>query len=438
MDGAEDVRWALPLVIAALALRLRLLQPLAAVAGLAVGLCVIYSPQQPAHSLMLLTFFVAGSGSTKLTARLRAKKAAAAAGATVAIEVTGGKPRQRRRRRTSRSPSAPPSAAAASTTTHVKASDASDAKRGRTLEQVLAVGLVPALLCVAQERWHRDWGLCYLCYLAACAGDTLASEFGSLASARPLLVTTLRPVAAGQDGAISLAGTIASLVGGALVGACAGTPAGLLQGIVAGGAGSLLDSVLGALLQRPELLAGKPRLWKSLNCLVNLLSSSAIAAAAPLAAEHARLVLPPLALLLLLLCAATTGLSGTDARKVLHLGTSVLVVFTDAASPSHLPGSTIRPLLLALAALVAAGSALSWSRVWSSSPLARFEAAPGECRNYYTVTTELAHPSRAHPSRVKTQERYCPPQISDERSATWLLLHVAWQTVLLLGSPATH
>eukprot|EP01043_Picozoa_sp_COSAG02_P027313 COSAG02_NODE_1605_length_11721_cov_163.467475_1_plen_402_part_00 len=395
MDAAEDVRWALPLVIAALALRLRLLQPLAAVAGLAVGLCVIYSPQQPAHSLMLLTFFVAGSGSTKLTARLRAKKAAAAAAAAAKVisEAVDGKPRQRRRRRTSRSPSAPPSAAAAAwTTTHVKASDASDAKRGRTLAQVLAVGLVPALLCVAQERWHTDWGLCYLCYLAACAGDTLASEFGSLASARPLLVTTLRPVAAGQDGAISLAGTIASLVGGALVGACAGTPAGLLQGIVAGGAGSLLDSVLGALLQRPELLAGKPRLWKSLNCLVNLFSSSAIAAAAPLAAEHARLVLPPLALLLLLLCAATTGLSGTDARKVLHLGTSVLIVFTDAASPSHLPGSTIRPLLLALAALVAAGSALSWSRAWSSSPLSRFEAAPGESRNYYTVITKLAIP----------------------------------------------
>jgi hypothetical protein len=43
---------------------------------------------------------------------------------------------------------------------------------------------------------------------------------------------------------------------------------------------------------------------------------------------------------------------------------------------------------------VAAGSALSWSRAWSSSPLSRFEAAPGECRNYYTVITELAIPKK--------------------------------------------
>lgn len=368
----EDHRWLIPLAVAPLALRLRLLQPSATVAGFMVGLAVVHSPQQPQHSLMLLVFFAAGSGATKLTARIRKRRGAASTASAAAKQQPAAPPAGRLRRSArARSPSASPAPAA---TAHVAASDVVDAKRGRSLQQVLAVGLVPALLCLGQEHWHPNWRLSYLSYLAVCAGDTLASEFGSLAARPPLLIITLRPVAAGTDGGISLPGTLASLFGGALVGACSGTVEGVVVGVAAGGAGSLLDSVLGAMLQRPERLAGRPALWKALNCLVNLLSASVVAAVAPLAATHAQLVLPVLGLLLLLLCAATAELSGTAARKILHLGTSVLIVYTDLTSPAHLPGSSSRLLLLALSATVAVAALLS--RSWSSSPLHRFEVVP--------------------------------------------------------------
>jgi uncharacterized protein (TIGR00297 family) len=371
----DSVRWVIPLAIAVLALRLRLLQPFATLAGFLVGLAVVYSPHQPSHSMMLLMFFIVGSGATKFTARLRTKMTPPTAPqAAMTQKKADASQLRRRRRRQSRSPSTG-SRPLPQQATHVRASDAADAKHGRSLAQVLAVGLVPALLCVARERWHTEWSLCYVCYLAACAGDTLASEFGSLSDARPLLVSTLQPVPAGTDGAISLFGTLASLVGGALVGSCTGTSVGIVVGVAAGGAGSLLDSVLGSVIQQPAQLAGKPRLWKLLNCLVNLISASAVAAAAPVAAAYAQLVLPPLALMLLLLCAATTGMNGTNARKVLHLGTSFLIVMTDAAAPAHVLGSTTRPLLATVAALVAICSALSWSRVWATSPLGRFEVA---------------------------------------------------------------
>ena len=98
----------------------------------------------------------------------------------------------------------------------------------------MAVGLVPALLCYARPEsqgqvFPVEWKVSYLCYLAACCGDTLASELGSLAANPPLLITTLQPVAPGTDGAVSLLGTAASLAGGAMVGVCSGTVEGTIQ-----------------------------------------------------------------------------------------------------------------------------------------------------------------------------------------------------------------
>lgn len=381
----DDSRWVIPLVVAMVALRLRLLQPTASFAGLLVGLAVIHSPYQPDHALMLLVFFVAGSGSTKLTARLRKQKASQAAvtlsngsaSATGAAAASRVKPAQRRRTTPTRSPSAAPPAVATVGVIKV-ASDESDAKRGRSLQQVMAVGLVPALLCILRERLHTSWQLCYLCYLAACAGDTLASEFGSLAARPPLLITTLRPVPAGTDGGISFPGTLASLCGGAMVGACTGDITGLVQGLVAGGTGSLLDSMLGATLQQPHRLAGQADMWKALNCLVNLLSATIVATAAPFAMQQANLVAPVLALLLLLVCAATAGLSATAGRKVLHIGTSLLIVHTDRKAPADLSEmNATRLLMVGLSAAATVGGALSWCRRWETSPLLFFEKSPG-------------------------------------------------------------
>ena len=105
-------------------------------------------------------------------------------------------------------------------------------------------------------------------HFACCLGDTLASELGILSKSKPLLITTLKPVPPGTNGAISLMGTIASIVGGALVGVvtgitlilenaqCRREAGGYLLfetigwGIFSGLFGSLVDSLLGATVQQ--------------------------------------------------------------------------------------------------------------------------------------------------------------------------------------------
>ena len=126
---------------------------------------------------------------------------------------------------------------------------------------------------------------------ACCLGDTLASELGVLSSTPPILITTLRTVPAGTNGAISVGGTIASGIGGLIVGltqfACLVVensvcraewttllPALMGWGVAAGIFGSMvcdfrlsptttmmpssqLDSLLGATLQRTRYSAEK-------------------------------------------------------------------------------------------------------------------------------------------------------------------------------------
>ena len=57
--------------------------------------------------------------------------------------------------------------------------------------------------------------------LAEAAADTLSSELGEVLGGEPRLLTTLRPVPAGTDGAISLAGTLAGCGGAIIVTAAA-------------------------------------------------------------------------------------------------------------------------------------------------------------------------------------------------------------------------
>lgn len=105
-----------------------------------------------------------------------------------------------------------------------------------------------------------------LLYLAAFVGafatataDTMGSEIGQLWGRRTFLVTTLRPVPRGTEGAVSLEGTVASL-GGAFVVAALGWATGLygwevaLLVTAAAFLGALLESVIGATIERAGLL----------------------------------------------------------------------------------------------------------------------------------------------------------------------------------------
>src|SRR5512142_3234967 len=91
--------------------------------------------------------------------------------------------------------------------------------------------------------------------LAAVNADTWATELGVLNPGRPRLLTALRtPVEKGTSGAVSVVGTLASLLAAALIGglAAAMTPGSgslLVDVTLAGLSGSLVDSLMGGTVQ---------------------------------------------------------------------------------------------------------------------------------------------------------------------------------------------
>jgi len=113
--------------------------------------------------------------------------------------------------------------------------------------------------------------LLFVClgHFACCLGDTLASEIGILAPSPPRLITTFKPVPPGTNGGVSMTGTIASLAGGVIMGSTlassllienAGCRSDWINtifplvawGAVAGVIGSLIDSLMGATIQRTK------------------------------------------------------------------------------------------------------------------------------------------------------------------------------------------
>lgn len=115
-----------------------------------------------------------------------------------------------------------------------------------------------------------------LAALAEAAADTVSSELGQVLGGQPRMITTLRLVEPGRDGAISLAGTVAG-VGAAVMVAAAGALA--VSGgtsmfaiaAAAGVCGLIFDSLLGATLEQGGMLN---------NDAVNFLSTLCAAAVA--------------------------------------------------------------------------------------------------------------------------------------------------------------
>jgi uncharacterized protein (TIGR00297 family) len=160
-------------------------------------------------------------------------------------------------------------------------------RRGRSASQVAAnLGVAAIVSCAFFQSWFIDskWFtgaalspiLAFavgLAALAEAAADTASSEVGQVLGGRPRMITTLRPVDPGRDGAISVAGTLAGVVAAAIVSAVGTLALGgdrtMFAISCAGGVfGLLFDSLLGATLEE--------RGWLN-NDAVNFLSTMSAA-----------------------------------------------------------------------------------------------------------------------------------------------------------------
>lgn len=125
------------------------------------------------------------------------------------------------------------------------------------------IGEKPINLSGADMDHATVYSLGYLASISCSCGDTWASEVGSAIGGKPRLITTLKSVPRGTNGAITVMGLGCSLAGGLLIGAsyyiavllfsvtdtC--TPQWIIVfiGGMAGLVGSLIDSLLGATVQ---------------------------------------------------------------------------------------------------------------------------------------------------------------------------------------------
>lgn len=142
-----------------------------------------------------------------------------------------------------------------------------EGRRGRRASQVAANLGLAALVAMEPVRiWLVDSGFVRstlapfpgfalgLAALAEAAADTVSSEIGQVLGRRPRLITTLRAVEPGRDGAVSVAGTLAGEMAAIIV---AGLGAWALRGdrhlfwVSCAGAvfGLFFDSLLGATLE---------------------------------------------------------------------------------------------------------------------------------------------------------------------------------------------
>jgi uncharacterized protein (TIGR00297 family) len=176
--------------------------------------------------------------------------------------------------------------------------DLAESRKGRSAYQVIANLGVAALWAwpfgstILWSSWAQSgsidpfWalGVPMLAALAEATADTVSSEIGQAFGGTPFMLTTLRRVPPGTDGAISLLGTIAGIAAAALIAATGApalglSPTGCAVAFAAGVAGLFFDSLLGATVERKGWIG---------NDLVNFLSTAFAAGVSLLAIRFAQ------------------------------------------------------------------------------------------------------------------------------------------------------
>ena len=139
-------------------------------------------------------------------------------------------------------------------------------KHGTRSTSNIVGNIGPAIIALAINPTPIN--VMFFASLAAAFADTLSSEIGVLSREKPLMITTLQPVAPGTDGGVSTLGFAGAALGGiifAVIGfAVSGNIFFAAILFAAGVFGSVFDSVLGAVFQSRGYLD---------NNLVNFISS---------------------------------------------------------------------------------------------------------------------------------------------------------------------
>ncbi|HEY6324425.1 MAG TPA: DUF92 domain-containing protein, partial [Thermoanaerobaculia bacterium] len=139
----------------------------------------------------------------------------------------------------------------------------------------------PCAVFAALTPYPALFAVAFAAAFATAAADTASSEIGQLVGRRTFLITTLRPVPRGTDGAVSLEGTLAGVAAAIAIGAL-GAAVALYPWIcalpVAAAAviGTTFESVVGATLEQRRLLDNEA--LNFLNTLVGALAGAALAA----------------------------------------------------------------------------------------------------------------------------------------------------------------
>ncbi|MDP3623210.1 MAG: TIGR00297 family protein [Methanobacteriaceae archaeon] len=130
----------------------------------------------------------------------------------------------------------------------------------RSAKNVISNGLVPFVM--AAFGYYDGFVGGFIGSVATATADTMASEVG--VTQTPRLVTTLKKVAPGTDGGISVLGTAAGILGAGVIGIFAYL-LGILPdpfvclkiSIIAGTVGCFMDSFLGAVFERRNYITNE-------------------------------------------------------------------------------------------------------------------------------------------------------------------------------------